>query len=102
MRTVDWAGDPGKTVVKGDGFARLSPRGSFALWKETVRGRSLCWTTLELETATAFRDGMVRLLLQRSERLAAAHSDLRWPARSGRRFSIANAPLEFRRNSSVA
>jgi chemotaxis family two-component system sensor kinase Cph1 len=77
VRTVDWAGDPAKTVVKGDGFVRLSPRGSFALWKQTVRGRSLPWTSLELETATAFRDGMVRLLLQRSERLAAAHSDLR-------------------------
>ncbi|REK17429.1 MAG: hybrid sensor histidine kinase/response regulator [Planctomycetota bacterium] len=76
-RTVDWAGDPSKSVAKGDGFARLSPRGSFSLWKETVRGRSLPWGDLEIEAATTLRDGMVRLLLRRSEQLAAAHSNLR-------------------------
>lgn len=77
VRTVDWAGDPAKSIVKGDGTARLSPRGSFALWRETVRGRSNPWTTAELEAAKILRDGIMRQMLQRSESLAAINQDLR-------------------------
>ncbi len=41
-RTVTWAGDPYAEPVEGpDG--RLTPRGSFALWQETVRGTSEGW-----------------------------------------------------------
>lgn len=39
--TIDWGGDPNKPVNK-DG-ERLTPRGSFALWQETVRFRALPW-----------------------------------------------------------
>jgi chemotaxis family two-component system sensor kinase Cph1 len=77
IRTVDWAGDPAKSITKGDGSARLSPRGSFALWRETVRGRSNPWTAAELEAAKILRDGIMRQMLQRSESLAAINQDLR-------------------------
>jgi chemotaxis family two-component system sensor kinase Cph1 len=77
IRTVDWAGDPEKTVSKGDGEARLSPRGSFALWKEIVRGRSSPWRPEEREAATHLRDALLAQLLRRTELLATAHSDLR-------------------------
>ncbi len=48
LQTVHWAGDPGKPVnISEDG--RLSPRGSFALWKEEVRLRSAPWSDVEKE-----------------------------------------------------
>ena len=47
VRTVNWAGDPTKSVVKGQEPARLSPRGSFALWKQTVRGQAQDWTAAD-------------------------------------------------------
>src|SRR5262249_3237246 len=77
VRTVNWAGDPAKTVVKGEAFDRLSPPRSFALWKETVKGRSRPWTKVDLEMAHLLRDEIIRLLVDRAEKLAAVHSDLR-------------------------
>ncbi len=78
VREVEWAGDPAKTVVKSsNGEARLSPRGSFALWKETVRGRSRPWMASELEAARHLRDLITRQLLRRTEQLTIANVDLR-------------------------
>lgn len=39
-----WAGIPEKTIVGTGADARLRPRGSFAAYKETVRGTSAAWT----------------------------------------------------------
>lgn len=77
IRTVDWAGDPQKSQAKGEGEARLSPRGSFALWKETVRGRSEPWRREERDAANRLREELVSQLIRRTEQLAAAHSNLR-------------------------
>ncbi len=50
---VNWAGDPhGKSGPDG----RLSPRRSFAAWKETVRERSLPWRPAELENARRIKE----------------------------------------------
>ncbi len=69
-RTVDWAGDPRKQAVPRDDGAepRLSPRGSFELWRETVRGRSLRWQRWHMEAASNLR----RLLLGGARRRSAA------------------------------
>ncbi|HEY4308374.1 MAG TPA: ATP-binding protein [Pirellulales bacterium] len=77
VRTVEWAGDPAKSVVKSGEDVRLSPRGSFALWKETVRGKSRPWTPMELEAAWHLRDALTRQLLRRAEQLAIVNVDLR-------------------------
>jgi chemotaxis family two-component system sensor kinase Cph1 len=55
VETIDWAGDPRKAVESGEVLGMLNPRSSFALWRETVRGRSRPWTLVE--TATAGRLG---------------------------------------------
>lgn len=44
-RTVTWGGDPDKAVLPDPVRRRLNPRGSFDLWKQTVRGRSRPWAT---------------------------------------------------------
>ena len=57
-RTVDWAGDPRKGVHAAGGEGeppRLTPRGSFALWREIVRGRSAPWDALHVEAASSLR-----------------------------------------------
>jgi light-regulated signal transduction histidine kinase (bacteriophytochrome) len=50
---VSWAGDPHKPVdvVETEGAIRLRPRGSFALWKESVRHRSTPWRDYEKDAA---------------------------------------------------
>jgi len=64
VRVVNWAGDPAKSVVKGDEPARLSPRGSFALWKQTVRGRSKPWTPVEMAAAAELRKALIMKLME--------------------------------------
>jgi len=68
-RTVEWAGDPRKQLNADSNEVppRLSPRGSFALWVETVRGRSLPWEAWQVEAASHLR----RLLVGGARRRAA-------------------------------
>ena len=79
VRTVHWAGDPAKTVHKGDAGdePRLSPRGSFALWKQTVTGRSLPWTAADLASAEELRRAMQAKVLAHAEDLARNNVTLR-------------------------
>ncbi|BBO36432.1 ATP-binding protein [Lacipirellula parvula] len=77
VRTVNWAGDPRKTALSQETPDRLSPRGSFALWRETVKGTCEPWTNDEIATADNLRQRMVALLVRRAEMLAMAHADLR-------------------------
>jgi light-regulated signal transduction histidine kinase (bacteriophytochrome) len=59
VQTVEWGGNPHKPVDMGAAQPRLHPRKSFALWQETVRGRSLPWKDYEAETAP--RPGLILL-----------------------------------------
>ncbi|MCA2960648.1 MAG: GAF domain-containing protein, partial [Silvanigrellales bacterium] len=63
--TVKWAGKPKKCSPEDT----LTPRSSFALWQEEVRGHSLPWTSIDLEVATEVRASLVEL------RLAAAAAE---------------------------
>lgn len=54
-QTVTWGGDPNKAAVATvDGF-RLSPRKSFAAWREQLQGASLPWTRNEVRAADDLR-----------------------------------------------
>jgi light-regulated signal transduction histidine kinase (bacteriophytochrome)/ActR/RegA family two-component response regulator len=75
-RTVHWAGDPRKFTLTKDGVERLSPRGSFELWVETVKGHSEPWSSDQIHVVLDFRDELVRFILRRSEALADLHEDL--------------------------
>jgi light-regulated signal transduction histidine kinase (bacteriophytochrome) len=68
IRALKWAGDPrGKLASLS---ARLSPRESFDVWTETVRGRSLPWHAAELEIAVELRTALLGIVLRRAEELA--------------------------------
>lgn len=76
---VSWAGEPVKLVDSLD-LDRLHPRRSFAIWKETVSGRSNPWNEEEISSAKAFTQ-YLRLKIERDrsererERLTAAVRD---------------------------
>ena len=51
---VNWAGNPHKDVVH-DPQAVLTPRTSFEVWREEVRGRARRWTLEEVDSVTRLR-----------------------------------------------
>ena len=65
-RTVNWAGDPSKPVTVGPLGARLTPRKSFELWKETVSGQSQHWLPVECRIAEALRVSLLEVILRLS------------------------------------
>lgn len=77
VRTVEWAGEPAKSVeVSADG-ARLSPRRSFAIWKETVRGTATPWKTCEVEAVAALRRAVVEVVAHNVETVDRLNRSLR-------------------------
>jgi light-regulated signal transduction histidine kinase (bacteriophytochrome) len=79
VQTINWAGDPHKPIQVDviDGQARLSPRGSFDLWKETLPGRSEPWQENEIEAAAACRQAIVEVMLVRlNEELGRSNVEL--------------------------
>jgi light-regulated signal transduction histidine kinase (bacteriophytochrome)/DNA-binding response OmpR family regulator len=68
VQLVNWAGDPNESVlVTVDGNTRLTPRKSFELWRETVRGKSFPWQPLELEAAQEMKNTLMLAALEFSQ-----------------------------------
>lgn len=70
IQTLDWGGDPNKTYETGRFGDRLTPRKSFAIWKETVRHTSQPWSESDRRFAEALRIAVVEVLLFNNEVLA--------------------------------
>ncbi len=64
--TITWAGDPTKPVTPSEGGFRLSPRKSFAAWKEKTHGIAAPWTTQEIQVADQLRK-LVSVIAVRKE-----------------------------------
>ncbi|MCC6918290.1 MAG: GAF domain-containing protein [Alphaproteobacteria bacterium] len=79
IQTVNWAGNPEKTYEVGPLGDRLTPRKSFAIWKQTVERQSGPWTAADREIAEATRAALVETVLRHNEMLADERSkaDLR-------------------------
>ncbi len=75
VHTIDWGGDPKKTYATGPHGDRLTPRQSFAVWKETVAGHSKAWTPVERELAESARRTLIEVVLRQSELLAEERSN---------------------------
>ena len=73
VETVNWAGNPHKNH-DADPLAILTPRASFELWAETVRGRAWSWSSLEVDAATRLRRTV--LDVQQNRRIGALNSQL--------------------------
>jgi light-regulated signal transduction histidine kinase (bacteriophytochrome)/CheY-like chemotaxis protein len=90
LRSVRWAGNPEKAVELGPNGARLTPRKSFELWSELVKGQSLPFTASERRVAETLRVGMLEVLV----RLADAAGQER--ARAHERQELLIAELNHR------
>jgi PAS domain S-box-containing protein len=76
--TVRWAGDPRKGVDYDLSGPRLSPRASFSLWLEEVRGRAKRWSFLEIALIQeVVRPNLMELMLLAShQRTCKAQREL--------------------------
>lgn len=70
VQTLDWAGNPDKTYESGPLGDRLTPRKSFAIWKETVNRQAEPWSEADREIAEAARASLVEVVLRHNEMLA--------------------------------
>nr|WP_298096217.1 HWE histidine kinase domain-containing protein [uncultured Shinella sp.] len=70
VQTLDWAGNPEKTYETGPLGDRLTPRKSFAIWKETVKAQAQSWTEPEREIAEIARVAIVEIVLRHNELMA--------------------------------
>jgi len=68
IQSVTWAGDPHKPVEPGT--ERISPRKSFAEWKERVRLQSEPWSSLDVRTAQSLRVSLLEIVLEHTDHLA--------------------------------
>ena len=70
-QTLEWGGDPNKTYTSGPLGDRLTPRKSFAVWKEIVEGQSDAWTEDDRIVADALLTGLREVILRQNEMLSA-------------------------------
>lgn len=78
IEIVNWAGDPKKPIQisETDGQVRLQPRSSFALWKESVTGRSEPWSKDEQEIAANLRQAISEVILNRAQQIERMNREL--------------------------
>jgi two-component system, chemotaxis family, sensor kinase Cph1 len=76
VHTVDWAGNPHTKEAAPDAPQQLSPRTSFATWRETIHGRSAPWHPGEIEMALEFRTALLGIALERAEQMAELAEEL--------------------------
>jgi two-component system, chemotaxis family, sensor kinase Cph1 len=65
VRVMQWGGEPTKPLQFDEQTQRLSPRKSFEIWKQEVRGKSQAWSQPEIEAAAELRATLMSLLLTR-------------------------------------
>ncbi|MBC7719751.1 MAG: GAF domain-containing protein, partial [Chitinophagaceae bacterium] len=77
IQTIHWAGNPqDKPLVPGPNGMRLTPRRSFELFVESVKGRSLPWLDMEVDSALRLRMLVMELVIASADRLSAINVDL--------------------------
>jgi light-regulated signal transduction histidine kinase (bacteriophytochrome) len=71
--SIDWAGNP---RAKDAPAGQLTPRTSFAAWRETIHGHSRPWHDAEVELAFEFRSALLGIALERAEQMAELAEEL--------------------------
>ncbi len=74
IETVSWGGDPTKTLEFGPNGDRLTPRKSFEVWKQDVRGRATLLTPAQRQSRIPdLRVALLDLVVQRLNAEASAN-----------------------------
>ncbi len=76
VETIAWGGRPDKVYAHGPLGPRLTPRGSFELWKQEVRGRCVPWGAAELDMASSLLGDLARAVAARSAEVESARARL--------------------------
>ena len=76
VQTVEWAGNPHGKDEAARQQSQLTPRTSFASWRETIHGTSAPWHTGEIELALEFRSALLGIALERAEQMAELAEEL--------------------------
>jgi chemotaxis family two-component system sensor kinase Cph1 len=77
IHTIHWGGNPHeKPSAPGPHGPRLTPRVSFELFAESVRGRSLPWMAVEVDAAARLRVLLMELVVNRADHLADLNAGL--------------------------
>jgi diguanylate cyclase (GGDEF)-like protein/PAS domain S-box-containing protein len=66
-RTIIWGGDPGDHAMTHPATGAISPRTSFAAWKETVKGHSAPWTAADMAQAREVRNAIEAEVAKRTQ-----------------------------------
>jgi chemotaxis family two-component system sensor kinase Cph1 len=74
--SIDWAGNPRGKDDQAAATGMLTPRTSFAAWRETVHGHSRPWHDAEIELAFEFRGALLGIALERAEQMAELAEEL--------------------------
>ncbi|GAB2674301.1 ATP-binding protein [Flavihumibacter cheonanensis] len=75
---IKWAGNPEKAVVLNpDGKTRIEPRSSFAIFIQSLKGRSEKWTTAELSNAYKLREEILLLIQEKTNQLKRLNDELK-------------------------
>jgi len=79
VQTLNWAGNPDKSYDTGPLGDRLTPRKSFAIWKETVDKQATPWSEADAEIGEVARSALVEIILRHNEMLTEerAKADVR-------------------------
>ncbi|WP_419814200.1 HWE histidine kinase domain-containing protein [Glacieibacterium sp.] len=96
IETVTWAGDPSKPVEMHQDDERLTPRKSFAAWKQTVRGRSSPWSPPDSDAAFDLRLSLLEVVLRRIDAVTSER------ARVYERDQLLMAELDHRVKNTLA
>ncbi len=97
--TIRWGGKPDKVIKHGPLGPRLTPRGSFDEWRETVRDTASPWSSIQREIASQLLDAITRAHMTRvveqetlrAQVWAMLGHDLRSPLQS---INMANVGIE--------
>ena len=71
IHSVRWGGDPHKPVEYGPNGPRLTPRESFAEWKELVEGKSKPFNASEIRVAETLRATLIEVVLRLADEASA-------------------------------
>lgn len=76
VEQIKWAGKPDKVIAHGPLGPRLTPRGSFEEWRETVRGRAEPWNATALTIASQLLAKLSRSVAARNAEIDRARTEL--------------------------
>ncbi|MEN3275379.1 MAG: two-component system, chemotaxis family, sensor kinase Cph1 [Massilia sp.] len=80
VHTIEWAGNPHDKASRAEPApgmpAQLTPRTSFAAWREEIHGVSLPWHPAEIELTGEFRSALLGIALERAEQMAELAEEL--------------------------